>query len=103
MTTYNNVYTIVVTMNSKNTATVIKSGNSYALRIPKSYAVNNNLKIGEKIHLPTPMVVPTKTNHQEFQKVVKELQKLKLYSKIKDPVAWQRQQRKRSQQANREY
>ena len=84
-------------------ATVIKSGNSYALRIPKVYADKNRLQLGNKIRLAPPLPLIRKTNHIELQKQLKEIQKLSIYKNIKDPVKWQREQRERSNQSNRTY
>ena len=55
----NHVSTIVVTM-SKYIATVIKTGNSYALRVPKAYIDDAKLKLGEKVGLGEPKLVPKK-------------------------------------------
>jgi antitoxin component of MazEF toxin-antitoxin module len=82
------VYTIVVTMN-KYTATVIKTGNSYALRVPKKYVEDAQLKLGQKadIELPAPQL---KQDRNRIQQLLKELQETGAYKDIDDPVAWQR-------------
>ncbi len=84
-------------------ATVIKTGNSYALRVPKAYAESNNLVIGQKVQLPPPLLSSKKTNHKRLQESLKRLQQLGAYKDIEDPVAWQQEQRSRSPQADREY
>ena len=58
------MYTIVATM-SNYTATVIKTGNSYALRVPKSYIENAGLKIGDKVDIK----LPQKQNPNERAKI----------------------------------
>jgi len=98
-----NVYTIVLTMKNNDTATVIKSGNSIALRVPKSYADKNSLIPGLKVRLSSPIAITKKTSHKKLQEQLKEIQKLSIYKGIKDPVAWQRKQRERSKQADRNY
>lgn len=74
-------------------ATVIKTGNSYALRIPKKYVEDAQLELGQKttIQLPTPQ---PKQNHKRVQSLLKQLQEIGAYKDIEDPVAWQREIRK---------
>lgn len=81
------VYTIVNTM-SKYIATVIKTGNSYALRIPKKYMEDAQLTLGQKatIQLPT---LETKQNRDRIQSLFKQLQMTGAYRDIPDPVKWQ--------------
>ncbi len=83
---------IVVTMN-KYTTTVIRTGNSYALRVPKQYIEDANLQLGQKavIQLPIP---EAKQNRARVQVLFKQLQELGAYKDIKDPAAWQREIRK---------
>lgn len=68
-------------------ATVIKAGNSYALRVPKKYIKDTNIKLGEKVHLAPPLKAQ-KQDHEKIQRLLKELQALKPYKDIKDTVAW---------------
>lgn len=90
----NRVYTIVITM-SKYIATVIKTGNSYALRVPKSYIDEGQLNLGDKTTLPPAQKKqPQDQNRAEIQQAIRNLQKLNAFSSIKDPVAWQREIRK---------
>ena len=87
-----NVTTIVVTMN-RYTTTVIKTGNSYALRVPKAYVEHAQLKLGDKADI----MLPHKRMAQDrkyIQQLWKELQALKPFQAIKDPAAWQRDVRK---------
>lgn len=73
------------------TATVIKTGNSYALRVPKKYADENKFKVGEKVII-SPVSRPMKNqNRDAIQKAFKELQEIGAFKSIKDPVAWQRE------------
>ena len=77
---------------NKYITTVIKTGNSYALRVPKQYINDANLKLGQKaaIQLPIPEI---KQNRVRVQELFKQLQELGAYSDIKDPVAWQKEMR----------
>ncbi len=86
------VYTIVNTM-SNYVATVIKTGNSYALRVPKEYIDAGGLKLGQKLQLP-PAQLEQKYDPVAFNKALKALQAMKPFKGIKDPVAWQREIRK---------
>lgn len=74
-------------------ATVIKTGNSYALRVPKKYVEDAQLELGQKatIQLPTPQ---PKQDRKRIQELLKQLQEIGAYKDIKDPVAWQREIRK---------
>ncbi len=85
------VYTIVY-MN-KYTATVIKTGNSYALRVPKRYVEDAQLKSGQKTVITLPIPEP-KQNRERIQETIRQLQEVGVYKDIKDPVAWQREIRK---------
>jgi antitoxin component of MazEF toxin-antitoxin module len=75
-------------------ATVIKTGNSYALRVPKRYADENNLHKGQKVQIASPVQIPSKSDKKEFFDALEKVKKLKPYRDIKDPVAWQREIRK---------
>ncbi len=78
---------------NKYSTTVIRTGNSYALRVPKQYINDANLKLGQKatIQLPIPEV---KQDRARIQSLFKQLQELGAYKDIKDPAAWQREIRK---------
>ncbi len=71
-------------------ATVIKTGNSYALRVPKNYVEDAHLTLGQKaaISLPVPQL---KQDREKIQTIIRQLQEIRAYKDIKDPVAWQRQ------------
>ena len=75
-------------------ATVFKSGNSYALRVPKSYALDNNLVEGDKIELEATQKLTKRQNHERIQELFDELAAGGAFKDIKDPVAWQREIRK---------
>lgn len=78
---------------NKYTATVIRTGNSYALRVPKSYIDEGRLSLGDKTTLP-PAQKQQPQSREHIQQLWKELQALKPFKGIKDPVAWQREIRK---------
>ncbi len=78
---------------NKYTATVIKTGNSYALRVPKKYVEDAQLTSGQKTTIALPILEP-KQNREKIQKVLHRLQEARAYKGIKDPVAWQREIRK---------
>jgi antitoxin component of MazEF toxin-antitoxin module len=73
------------------TATVIKMGNSYALRVPKAYVEQAKLKLGQKIQIDLPLIVPVRQNRKAVQQAIKNLQQIGAFRTIKDPVAWQRE------------
>ncbi len=78
---------------SRYTATVIKTGNSYALRVPKVYVDDAKLKLGQKIQVGEPIVAP-KQDRKAIQQAIRNLQAIGAFKDIKDPVAWQREIRK---------
>ena len=70
-------------------AIVTKTGNSYALRVPKRFVDDNHLKLGDEIEIDEPI-------HQQqraLQALVQLGQKRGPIKSIPDPVQWQRQQR----------
>jgi antitoxin component of MazEF toxin-antitoxin module len=79
---------------STYTATIIKTGNSYALRVPKAYVDDASVVLGQKVTISRPVIEPKKYDHQAFLKALRNVQALKPYKSIKDPVAWQREIRK---------
>lgn len=80
---------IIVTIMSKYTATVIKTGNSYALRVPKKYVEDARLELGQKTTIQLPVPEP-KQDRKRIQKLLTQLQELNAYADIKDPTVWQR-------------
>jgi antitoxin component of MazEF toxin-antitoxin module len=78
---------------SKYNATVIKTGNSIAIRVPKQYALDAGLVPGDKVQLG--LATKQKTQDQEkIQRILKNLQDIRAYHSIKNPVDWQRTVRK---------
>ena len=75
-------------------ATVIKTGNSYALRVPKAYVDQANLKLGQKVRLDNPVVASEGYDSTAVRRAIRELQRVHPYQSIKDPVAWQREIRR---------
>ncbi len=71
-------------------ATVIKTGNSYALRVPKQYVDDAKLELGQKTNLQLPTAIAAQ-NHDNIQKILKQLNELVAYKNITNPVTWQRQ------------
>ncbi|HTE57497.1 MAG TPA: hypothetical protein VK694_02045 [Verrucomicrobiae bacterium] len=78
---------------NKYTTTVIKTGNSYALRVPKAYVEHAQLKLGDKADITLPQK-HTVQDRKYIQQLWKELQALKPFQTIQDPAAWQREIRK---------
>ena len=70
-------------------AIVTKSGNSYALRVPKRYIDDNKLKLGDIVTLEEPLTLQ-KNALEALVKLGKTQGAIKT---IPDPVVWQRQQR----------
>ncbi len=76
------------------TVTVIKSGNSLALRVPKAYAERNKLRVGAKVVLPDTQKVGGTL--ADLQKAIEKLHGqggISAWNTVKDPVAWQRNER----------
>jgi len=73
-------------------AIVTKSGNSYALRVPKRYIDDNHLKLGDTISIEEPLALQRKA----IGALVKRGQEQGRIKSIADPVAWQRKQRQAS-------
>lgn len=77
-----------------STATVIKTGNSYALRVPKAYAERNNLRPGVKVILSDPQVSGGTLNDlNAIIKTARVRNKVTVWDKITDPSEWQRAER----------
>lgn len=89
---YQRVIIIVVTM-SNYSVTVIKTGNSYALRVPKKYVEDARLVLGQKTTISLP-VLEDKQDRTKIQQIIQQLQESGAYRGVKDPVAWQRAIRK---------
>ena len=74
---------------SSYTATVIKTGNSLALRVPKEYAQEAHLIPGEKVKLPLP-TKQKQQNRTRIKQLIAKLHEIHAYQGIADPLAWQR-------------
>lgn len=92
--TPNELVVILVNTMSNYTATIIKTGNSYALRVPKSYVENAKLELGQKVQIGAPVALPKDYDPEAVKKAVRNLQSIGAFRSIKDPVAWQREIRK---------
>ncbi len=68
---------------------VTKTGNSYAIRVPKRYIDDNNLKLGDVVNVEEPLVKQQKA----LSALVGYGKKKGHIKNIPDPVAWQRKQR----------
>jgi antitoxin component of MazEF toxin-antitoxin module len=79
---------------NKYTVTVIKTGNSYALRVPKKYIDDAELTLGQKIQVGDPITASQPHDRNAVRQAIRNLQQVNAYSDIKDPVAWQREIRK---------
>ena len=69
-------------------ATVIKTGNSIALRVPKQYAQEAQFIPDDKV----PLALPTKLkqqNHEKIKLLIEKLQEINVYNAITDPATWQ--------------
>lgn len=73
-------------------ATVIKTGNSIALRVPKRYADDARLVPGEKVKLNLPKK-HREQDHAKIKRLFRKLKEAKSFNEISDPAAWQRQLR----------
>lgn len=85
---------ILVNTMSNYIATIIKTGNSYALRVPKSYVENAKLELGQKVQIGAPIAVPKEYDPEAVKRAIRNLQSVGAFHTIKDPVAWQREIRK---------
>ncbi len=79
-----------------STATVIKTGNSYALRVPKVYAERNGLIPGTKVTLPDPQI--SGGTLADLQAIIRTSNsnskgRINSWDKITDPTEWQRTER----------
>lgn len=83
-------------------ATVIKTGNSYALRVPKSYIDDNKLQQGQKVYVDSATTVK-KYDPKKVEESLRKLQELNPYRDVKDPIAWQRESRSERPIPGREY
>jgi antitoxin component of MazEF toxin-antitoxin module len=73
-------------------AIVTKTGNSYALRVPKCYIEDNHLKLGDTVNIEDPLELQRKA----LDDLIEQGKKYGPIKAIADPVAWQRKQRESS-------
>jgi antitoxin component of MazEF toxin-antitoxin module len=74
-------------------ATIIRTGNSYALRVPKRYVEDADLAVGEKVEIALPLR-QVKQDRQRIAELFGQLQQSHAYHDIKDPIAWQKELRR---------
>jgi len=78
---------------SKYNATIIKTGNSYALRVPIAYIKQNNLKLGQKTFISAPIKVVAQ-NHKAIEQTFRQLKCINAFDSISNPSTWQQSVRK---------
>ena len=86
---------------SMYTVTVIKSGNSYALRVTKKYIDDSDLELGQKVDIQIP-VKHVEQDRSEIQRLIKQLQKINTFKEIEDPISWQRSVRQERELPDRD-
>jgi antitoxin component of MazEF toxin-antitoxin module len=70
-------------------AVVTKTGNSYALRVPKRYIDDNHLKLGDTVSVEEPLV----RQKEALAALIVQGKERGRIKAIADPVTWQREQR----------
>jgi len=68
---------------------ITKTGNSYAIRVPKRYIDDNKLKLGDVVDIEEPLV----RQQRALDALISHGEKHGSIKGISDPVAWQREQR----------
>jgi antitoxin component of MazEF toxin-antitoxin module len=68
---------------------ITKTGNSYAIRVPKRYIDDNKLKLGDTVNVEEPLV----KQQQALNALISHGKKHGSIKDIPDLVAWQRKQR----------
>jgi hypothetical protein len=68
---------------------ITKTGNSYAIRVPKHYIDNNQLKLGDVVNVEEPLI----KQQRALDALISHGKKHGPIKGIPDPVAWQREQR----------
>ena len=68
---------------------ITKTGNSYAIRVPKRYIVDNKLKLGDVVNVEEPL----RMQQHALDALIDHGKKHRAIQGISDPVAWQREQR----------
>ena len=73
-------------------AIVTKTGNSYALRVPKNYIDDNKLKLGDVVTVEEPLTL----QRSALLALVEQGKTRGAIKAISNPVEWQRHQRQSS-------
>lgn len=68
---------------------ITKTGNSYAIRVPKRYIDDNKLKLGDVVDVEEPLL----RQRQALDALLDHGKKHGAIKSMADPVAWQREQR----------
>jgi hypothetical protein len=68
---------------------ITKTGNSYAIRVPKRYIDDNKLKLGDIVDIEEPLL----KQQQALDALINHGKEHGPIKGISDPVAWQREQR----------
>jgi antitoxin component of MazEF toxin-antitoxin module len=68
---------------------ITKTGNSYAIRVPKRYIEDNKLKLGDIVDVEEPLV----KQRRALNALLEHGKKRGPLNSISDPAAWQREQR----------
>lgn len=68
---------------------ITKTGNSYAIRVPKRYIDDNKLKLGDKVSVEEPL----ENQKKALNALIAHGKKHGSVKGIIDPAAWQREQR----------
>jgi antitoxin component of MazEF toxin-antitoxin module len=68
---------------------ITKTGNSYAIRVPKRYIDDNKLKLGDVVDVEEPLI----KQRQALDALIKHGKRHVSINGISDPVAWQREER----------
>ena len=68
---------------------ITKTGNSYAIRVPKHYIDNNQLKLGDVVNVEEPLI----KQQRALDDLISHGKRHGPIKGIPDPVAWQREQR----------
>lgn len=68
---------------------ITKTGNSYAIRVPKRYIDDNQLKLGDIVEVEEPLT----KQRRALNALLKHAKKQGPIKGIKDPSIWQHEQR----------
>ena len=69
--------------------TITKTGNSYAIRVPKQYITDNDLQLGDIVTIEDPL----EKQHKAMHALVEYGKKQAAMKGTESPVLWQRKQR----------